>query len=138
VFKTCKKNVDSLLGNSLRIFSIKNYFVVDSRAITYPGADAVQSVNLFHQVTLADTTKGWVARHFTYGRFLMRDKQCSFAFSGGSSTCFCAGMTTANDQNIKMRQGRKAMMGSDQVAENSFPQHLNSEFTPLDQKQAYK
>ncbi len=71
--------------------------------INGPGHDAVQSVNLPHQVALAQTANGRIAGHDADAIPTMRDQCHACASARCGSGRFRTGMAAANNNDIKSK-----------------------------------
>src|SRR5690606_20880026 len=83
-----------------RTLAAVEYPELNATAIGSSGHGAAQSINLFHQVALADTTDGWVAGHLPQGLDIVRDQQSTHAHARCSQGSFSAGMAATDDYDV--------------------------------------
>ncbi len=75
---------------------------LDARLVDGEGHDTAEGVDFFDQMPLADTTDGWIAGHLADGIEVLGEQKCAHAETGGRSSRFRPGVTTANDDDIKL------------------------------------
>src|SRR5262249_45942762 len=74
---------------------------LDAAAISDAAHQAVQRIDLAHQMTLAETADGWIARHRPDRRETMGQQRGFTSHAGGSGCGFTAGVAAANDDDVK-------------------------------------
>ena len=74
---------------------------LDAGGIRHPAHQAIQRIDLAHQVTLAEPADGRVARHLADGREAMRDKRRARAHARRRSRRLAAGMAAADHDNVE-------------------------------------
>ncbi|MNS59720.1 hypothetical protein D3C72_926850 [compost metagenome] len=78
---------------------------LDARDIGQTAHDAVQSVDLAHQMALAQAADGRVAAHLANGLELLRQQQGAGARARRRGRSFAAGVTAADDDDVEGRRG---------------------------------
>jgi hypothetical protein len=73
---------------------------LDAGVIRYPAHQAVESIDLAHQVALAQPADRRVARHLADGREPVRDQRRARAHAGRSRSSFAAGMAAADNNDV--------------------------------------
>ena len=75
---------------------------MDARRVRHPAHQAVERINLTHQMPFADPTDRRIARHFSQRFQLVSQQQRARAHAGGGRGGLTAGMATADNDDVKM------------------------------------
>ena len=78
---------------------------LDARGVGQPAHDAVQGVDLAHQMALAQTADGRVAAHLANSFQLLGQQQGASAGPRGSGRGLAAGVSAADDDDVEGRGG---------------------------------
>ena len=78
---------------------------LDAGLVRHPGHQAVERVDLAHQMAFAEPADRRIARHRADGGEPVRDQRGSRAHAGGSGRRLAARVSTANDDNVEGNHG---------------------------------
>ena len=84
-----------------RPFAAIEHAKLNAGRIRHPAHQAIERVDLAHQMALAESADGWIARHGADGREPMSYQRRSRAHARSSGRGFTAGMATADDDDIE-------------------------------------
>jgi hypothetical protein len=74
---------------------------LDAGGVGHPAHQAIQGIDLPHQVPLAEAANGGIARHLANGCELVGDEGGARADAGGSRCRLAAGMAAADNDDVK-------------------------------------
>ena len=84
-----------------RSFALVQDAELDASLVYGPAHEAVEGINLAHQLALGETTNCRIAGHFTDGARIMGHQQGASAETGGDRRRLTASMATADHDHVK-------------------------------------